>query len=54
MIHSHSHHKLSELLSMIVMMGHYATGLALREAGVVSANDMTVEATACKAAYLLG
>ena len=37
-----------------VMMGHYATGLALKEAGVISANDMTVEATACKAAYLFG
>lgn len=37
-----------------VMMGHYATGLALKEVGVVSANDMTVEATACKAAYLFG
>jgi len=37
-----------------VMMGHYATGLALEDAGVVSANDMTLEAIACKAAYLLG
>lgn len=37
-----------------VMIGHYATGLALREAGVVSANDMTLEAVSCKAAYLLG
>jgi hypothetical protein len=26
----------------------------LAEAGVVSANDMTVEAISCKAAYLLG
>ena len=37
-----------------VMMGHYATGLALEKAGVVSANDMTVEAIACKCAYLFG
>jgi L-asparaginase len=37
-----------------VMMGHYATGVALKEAGVVSANDMTLEAVSCKAAYLLG
>ncbi len=35
-------------------LGHYATGVALAEAGVVSANDMTVEAISCKAAYLLG
>ena len=35
-------------------MGHYATGRALKKAGVVSANDMTVEATNCKLAYLLG
>ena len=37
-----------------VVMGHYATGRALKAVGVVSANDMTVEATACKLAYLLG
>ena len=37
-----------------VMMGHYATGRALKKAGVVSANDMTVEAANCKLAYLLG
>ena len=37
-----------------VMMGHYATGLALEQAGVVSANDMTLEAIACKCAYLFG
>jgi len=37
-----------------VMMGHYATGRSLIQAGVVSANDMTVEATSCKLAYLLG
>jgi len=37
-----------------VMMGTYATGRALKQAGVASANDMTVEATACKLAYLLG
>lgn len=37
-----------------VMMGHYATGRALEQAGVVSAGDMTVEAIACKCAYLFG
>lgn len=37
-----------------VMMGHYATGVALQEAGVVSASDMTLEAIACKSAYLFG
>ena len=37
-----------------VMMGHYATGRALEQVGVISANDMTVEATSCKLAYLLG
>lgn len=37
-----------------VMMGHYATGRVLQEAGVVSASDMTVEATVCKLAYLYG
>jgi len=37
-----------------VMMGQYATGQALHKAGVVSANDMTVEAIAAKSAYLLG
>jgi L-asparaginase len=37
-----------------VMMGHYATGQALERAGVVSSNDMTLEATSCKVAYLMG
>jgi len=37
-----------------VMMGAYATGHALVEAGVVSANDMTLEAVVCKIGYLLG
>ena len=37
-----------------VMMGHYATGRVLQEAGVKSASDMTLEATACKIAYLCG
>jgi L-asparaginase len=37
-----------------VMMGHYATGRALMDAGVVSANDMTLEAISCKLAYLFG
>ncbi|GFH60632.1 60kDa lysophospholipase [Chaetoceros tenuissimus] len=37
-----------------VILGHYATGQALKRAGVVSANDMTLEATTTKLAYLLG
>lgn len=37
-----------------VMMGHYATGQALKSAGVVSGSDMTLEAIACKCAYLFG
>ena len=37
-----------------VMMGHYKVGKALQSAGVVSANDMTLEAIACKIAYLFG
>lgn len=34
--------------------GHYATGLALEKAGVVSSLDMTTEAISCKIAYLMG
>ena len=34
--------------------GHYATGKALERAGVVSSNDMTLEAISCKIAYLMG
>lgn len=37
-----------------VIMGHYATGQALKRAGAVSASDMTLEATTTKLAYLLG
>lgn len=37
-----------------VMLGHYATGQALEDAGVISANDMTLEAISCKIAYLFG
>lgn len=37
-----------------VRMGQYAVGKALQAAGVVSANDMTLEAIACKVAYLYG
>lgn len=35
-----------------VKMNHYASGKALIEAGVISANDMTIEATICKLYYL--
>jgi L-asparaginase len=37
-----------------VLLGHYATGQALMKAGVISAGDMTLEATTAKLAYLLG
>jgi L-asparaginase len=37
-----------------VLLGHYAVGKALESAGVVSASDMTLEAIACKIAYLFG
>ncbi|MBR4980472.1 MAG: type I asparaginase, partial [Bacteroidales bacterium] len=37
-----------------VDMGAYATGVALREAGVVSGYDSTTEATLCKLFVLLG
>ena len=37
-----------------VLLGQYAVGRALLEAGAVSAGDMTLEAIACKCAYLFG
>jgi len=37
-----------------VLLGQYVTGRALLEAGAVSAGDMTLEAIACKYAYLFG
>jgi len=37
-----------------VVMGRYATGKALQDAGVISGSDMTIEAISCKLAYLLG
>ena len=36
------------------MLGQYAVGKALANAGVVSANDTTLEAIACKLGYLFG
>ena len=46
-----THHFFS---SFAFYKGHYATGKALEEAGVVSSNDMTLEAISCKIAYLMG
>lgn len=37
-----------------VQLGHYSVGKALTKVGVVSALDMTLEATACKIGYLVG
>ena len=47
-------HTFKSNLHIYNLIGHYATGVALAEAGVISGNDMTVEAISCKAAYLLG
>ena len=44
----------TQCLTGAVMLGHYAVGHALKDAGVVSAGDMTVEAACCKLAYLFG
>ena len=44
----------TQCLSGSVVLGHYAVGKALESAGVVSASDMTLEAIACKIAYLYG
>ncbi|GMH48486.1 hypothetical protein TL16_g00300 [Triparma laevis f. inornata] len=44
----------TQCLTGSVMLGHYAVGHQMKEAGVVSAYDMTVEATCCKLAYLFG
>eukprot|EP00590_Aulacoseira_subarctica_P000392 CAMPEP_0172434580 /NCGR_PEP_ID=MMETSP1064-20121228/70709_1 /TAXON_ID=202472 /ORGANISM="Aulacoseira subarctica , Strain CCAP 1002/5" /LENGTH=197 /DNA_ID=CAMNT_0013182813 /DNA_START=795 /DNA_END=1388 /DNA_ORIENTATION=+ len=44
----------TQCFSGCVMMGYYATGRALLDAGVVSANDMTLEAITGKLAYLHG
>lgn len=44
----------TQCLTGSVLLGHYATGQALKNAGVVSAGDMTLEATTAKLAYLLG
>jgi L-asparaginase len=37
-----------------VLLGQYATGRALLEAGALLAGDTTLEAIACKCAYLFG
>lgn len=44
----------TQCLTGSVLLGHYATGQALKRAGVISAGDMTLEATTAKLAYLLG
>lgn len=44
----------TQCLTGHVMLGHYATGRALVDAGVISAGDMTLEAISCKLAYLFG
>lgn len=44
----------TQCLAGSVLLGHYAVGEALEHAGVVSANDMTLEAVASKVGYLLG
>lgn len=44
----------TQCLTGSVLLGHYATGQALKKAGVISAGDMTLEATTAKLAYLLG
>ena len=41
-------------MALLMYLGHYATGKALESAGVVSSNDMTLEAISCKLAYLMG
>ena len=44
----------TQCLTGSVVLGQYKTGRALKEAGVVSAADMTLEATSCKIGYLMG
>lgn len=44
----------SQCISGSVQMGNYETSIALKEIGVVSAKDMTLEAAITKTMYLLG
>ncbi len=44
----------SQCLRGVVRLQKYAVGSALHSIGVVSAGDMTIEATATKLSYLIG
>ena len=54
---SHTHLSLSFSLPALLpgtVEAHYATGVALNEAGVVPGGDMTTEAALCKLGCLIG